>query len=78
MIMLKEKALSMFHGNCRSVLPTNGRNFEYGPQKLENKLLTTYFNYNKTLEAINSTVMPLLDTIINTEERTPFYLKLNT
>jgi TonB-dependent starch-binding outer membrane protein SusC len=35
---------------------SGGRDYEYGPQKLLNKLLTTYFNYNKSLEAINSTV----------------------
>jgi iron complex outermembrane receptor protein len=33
-----------------------GRNYEYGPQKLENRLLTTYFNYNKNLENINSVI----------------------
>ena len=35
---------------------SGGRNYGYGPQKLENKLLTTYFNYNKTLTSINSTI----------------------
>lgn len=35
---------------------SGGRNYKYGPQKLENKLITTYFNYNKELTAINSTI----------------------
>ncbi len=35
---------------------SGGRKYGYGPQKLENKLLTTYFNYNKSLTAINSTI----------------------
>lgn len=35
---------------------SGGRDYAYGPQKLENKLLTTYLNYNKKLDDINSTV----------------------
>lgn len=35
---------------------TDGRDYKYGPQKKDNKLLTTYFNYNKNLDAINSTL----------------------
>lgn len=35
---------------------SGGRDYSYGPQKLENKLISTYFNYNKKLEAINSTL----------------------
>ncbi|MFN8205924.1 MAG: TonB-dependent receptor [Bacteroidales bacterium] len=35
---------------------SGGRNYSYGPQKLENKLLTTYFNYNKDLISIKSTI----------------------
>lgn len=35
---------------------SNGRDYEYGPQKLENRLLTTYFNYNKNLLGIKSTI----------------------
>lgn len=35
---------------------TGGRDYGYGPQKLENRLLTTYLNYNKDLDAINSTI----------------------
>ncbi len=35
---------------------TSGRDYTYGPQKNYNKLLTAYLNYNKELEAINSTI----------------------
>lgn len=35
---------------------SGGRNYNYGPQKKENQLLTTYFNYNKDLTNINSTL----------------------
>ena len=35
---------------------SGGRDYGYGPQKLENKLLTTYLNYNKNLASINSTI----------------------
>ncbi|MGQ1947792.1 SusC/RagA family TonB-linked outer membrane protein [Geofilum sp. OHC36d9] len=35
---------------------SSGRNYSYGPQEKENQLLTTYFNYNKDLENINSTL----------------------
>ncbi|WP_010662055.1 SusC/RagA family TonB-linked outer membrane protein [Marinilabilia salmonicolor] len=35
---------------------TNGRDYTYGPEEKENRLLTTYLNYNKNLENINSTV----------------------
>ncbi|HLO60686.1 MAG TPA: TonB-dependent receptor [Bacteroidales bacterium] len=35
---------------------SGGRDYSYGPQKKENKLLTAYFNYNKSISAINSTV----------------------
>lgn len=33
-----------------------GRDYSYGPQKKNNKLLTTYLNYNKEFETIKSTV----------------------
>ena len=33
---------------------TSGRDYEYGPQKKINKLLTTYFNYNKYVESLKS------------------------
>lgn len=35
---------------------SGGRDYKYGPQKKENQLLTTYFNYNKDLTNINSTL----------------------
>ena len=35
---------------------SDGRDYEYGPQKKDNQLLTTYFNYNKNMESINSVV----------------------
>jgi len=35
---------------------SGGRNYTYGPQEKSNKLLTTYLNYNKTIESINSTI----------------------
>lgn len=35
---------------------SNGRDYSYGPQKKSNKLLTTYFNYNKELASISSTI----------------------
>ena len=35
---------------------SGGRDYGYGPQEKENKLLTTYLNYNKDLEGINSTL----------------------
>ena len=33
---------------------TNGRDYDYGPQKNINQLLTSYFNYNKYVESIKS------------------------
>jgi iron complex outermembrane receptor protein len=35
---------------------SGGRDYTYGPQKLVNRLLTSYFNYNKKLTEINSVV----------------------
>ena len=35
---------------------TDGRDYTYGPQKKENKLITTYFNYNKDYASISSKV----------------------
>ncbi len=35
---------------------TGGRDYTYGPQTMENKLLTTYFSYKKDLEDINSKI----------------------
>lgn len=33
---------------------TSGRDYTYGPQKSSNRLLTSYFNYNKVFSSINS------------------------
>ncbi|MBN1924527.1 MAG: TonB-dependent receptor [Prolixibacteraceae bacterium] len=35
---------------------SGGRNYSYGPQEKSNQLLTTYLNYNNTIESINSTI----------------------
>ncbi|MBL4560719.1 MAG: TonB-dependent receptor [Labilibaculum sp.] len=35
---------------------TDGRDYTYGPQKKENKLITTYLNYKKEFESIQSKV----------------------
>lgn len=35
---------------------TFGRDYTYGPEKSSNRLLTTYFNYNKSLSSINSNI----------------------
>lgn len=35
---------------------SNGRDYEYGPEKNSNRLLTSYFNYNKDFKNIKSTV----------------------
>lgn len=35
---------------------TYGRDYKYGPEKNTNKLLTTYFNYNKTFNSIKSSL----------------------
>ncbi len=57
---------------------SNGRDYEYGPEKKENRLLTTYLNYNKDLESINST----LDVTAGYDYQywkstTPYYEELN-
>lgn len=35
---------------------TGGRDYEYGPQKNVNRLLTTYFNYNKYIDSWKSSI----------------------
>lgn len=35
---------------------SGGRNYKYGPQEKENKLLTTFFNYNKDFDFLNSKI----------------------
>lgn len=52
------------HGEGTIVVPveaaqfytSGGRDYMYGPQEKSNKLLTSYFNYNKEIESINSTI----------------------
>ena len=39
-----------------SYYTTGGRDYTYGPQQNHNRLLTIYANYNKTFEAIKSTI----------------------
>lgn len=57
---------------------TGGRDYEYGPQKLENRLLTTYLNYNKKLESLNSTIDATLGYDYQYWKSTaPFYKELN-
>jgi TonB-dependent starch-binding outer membrane protein SusC len=57
---------------------SGGRDYEYGPQKKENKLLTTYFNYNKNLPGINSTIDATVGYDYQFWKSTsPFYEELN-
>lgn len=57
---------------------TGGRDYDYGPQKLENRLLTTYLNYNKKLESINSTIDATVGYDYQFWKSTsPAYLELN-
>lgn len=57
---------------------SNGRDYEYGPEKKENRLLTTYFNYNNNLEAINSTIDVTAGYDYQYwENTTPFFEELN-
>ncbi len=57
---------------------TSGRDYNYGPQKNYNRLLTIYANYNKDIEAIRSNV----DVTVGYDYQfwkyaTPFYAILN-
>jgi len=57
---------------------TGGRYYGYGPQKLENKLLTTYFKYNKNFASINSTIDATVGYDYQYWKSTnPFYEELN-
>jgi len=57
---------------------SDGRDYEYGPEKKENRLLTTYFNYNNNLEAINSTIDVTAGYDYQYwENTTPFFEELN-
>lgn len=58
---------------------TSGRDYSYGPQKNTNRMLTTYFNYNKYIDSIKSSV----DATAGYEYQywkstTPFYAEYNT
>ncbi len=57
---------------------SGGRNYDYGPQKLYNQLLTTYLNYNKNIENINSTIDATLGYDYQFwKSTTPYYEELN-
>lgn len=57
---------------------TGGRNYEYGPQKNENRLLTTYLNYNKYIDALKSSVDATVGYDYQYWKSTsPFYQELN-
>lgn len=58
---------------------TSGRNYDYGPQKSTNRLLTSYFNYNKVFSSIKSN----FDATAGYDYQfwkttTPLYSELNT
>ena len=58
---------------------TSGRDYSYGPQKNTNKLLTTYFNYNKYVESLKSNVEATLGYDYQFwKSTTPTYEELNT
>lgn len=58
---------------------SNGRDYKYGPQKNTNRLLTTYFNYNKFIDSWKSS----LDATVGYDYQhwkstSPLYSELNT
>ncbi|PTN10622.1 TonB-dependent receptor [Mangrovibacterium marinum] len=58
---------------------TGGRDYAYGPQKNTNRLLTTYFNYNKYYDALKSSVEATLGYDYQYwKSTTPLYQELNT
>lgn len=58
---------------------TSGRDYSYGPQKNSNRLLTSYFNYNKFFEGINSSVEAIVGYDYQFwKSTTPTYAELNT
>ncbi len=58
---------------------TGGRDYEYGPQKKINKLLTTYFNYNKYVEPLKSNIEATLGYDYQYwKSNSPAYAELNT
>lgn len=58
---------------------TAGRNYEYGPQKNTNRLLTAYLNYNKYLESLKSNIDATVGYDYQYWKSTsPAYAELNT
>jgi iron complex outermembrane receptor protein len=58
---------------------TSGRDYTYGPQKNINRLLTTYFNYNKYYDALKSSIEATLGYDYQYwKSTTPLYQELNT
>ena len=58
---------------------TAGRNYEYGPQKNTNRLLTAYLNYNKYLEGLKSNIDATVGYDYQYWKSTsPAYAELNT
>jgi iron complex outermembrane receptor protein len=58
---------------------TYGRDYRYGPQKNTNRLLTTYLNYNKYLEALKSNIEATLGYDYQFwKSTTPDFTELNT
>lgn len=58
---------------------TSGRDYSYGPQKKTNKLLTTYFNYNKYMDELKSNIEATLGYDYQFWKSTsPAYSELNT
>jgi len=58
---------------------TSGRDYTYGPQKSSNRLLTTYFNYNKYYDELKSSVEATLGYDYQYwKTTTPLYQELNT
>ncbi len=58
---------------------TYGRDYGYGPQKNCNRLLTSYFNYNKFFEAIKSSVEAIVGYDYQFWKSTsPLYAEVNT
>lgn len=58
---------------------TDGRDYNYGPQKNTNKLLTTYFNYSNYIEDMKSNIEAILGYDYQFwKSTTPTYSELNT
>lgn len=58
---------------------TKGRDYSYGPQKKENRLLTTYLHYNKTLSRLDAHVDATAGYDYQFwKSRSPYYEEYNT